>query len=284
MLRAGPPWKGPLNVAYVESVSLLGGSTLSGNLHKEIISLLIHREFDADTNWLPELQELGIRGLLQENGYFNAVVHDGEIEVLASRPGWSSVAVTINVEEGLRYRLAGIRFAADDPQKNIQFASQDLRARFPISDGELLVVSKLRDGLEALKVLHGSNGYIDFVSEPNFEEDDNQQTIAVLIYLSLGLQYRVAQVEFRGLNAEPFRTLKHLSIPGEIFDNEKLKRFFAENQPLLRCTAPENLEVLRNIKEGTLRLIFHIQTCEQQLLRFLSCLQLRLTLLNLPQR
>jgi hypothetical protein len=280
MLGAGPPWKGPLNVAFVESVELLGGETLSTELREQIVALLLHREFDADSNWRGGVAQVDIRGLLQDHGYFKAVVHDAETAVLSSKPGRSHVAVTIRVEEGRQYRLAGIRFASHEPQQPVLFSHAHLRARFPIADGELLVVSKLREGLEGLKQLYGSNGYIDFVSEPHFEFADERQEINVLMYLSQGPQFRIGQVEFHGLPPEQIATLLHKPVPGEIFDNSKVQRFFAENQPLLRCTTPENLNVWRDVQKGTLRLEFHIETCAQKLERLLKCLNLRLAMLS----
>lgn len=280
MLGAGPPWTGPINIVFVESVELLGGKTLSQELGQKIVALLRHREFDADSNWTGEVQEIGIRGLLQEHGYFNTVVHDAEITVLSSRPGRSHVAVTIQIEEGLQYRVSSIGFAADDPQEEPVFSTAALRALIPIADGDLLVVSKLRKGLEALKQLYGSHGYIDFVSEPTFELDDERQEISLVLSLSQGLQFRIAQVEFHGLTPEQVRALRHKPLPGEIFDNSKLQLFFAENRPLLQCTTPENLNVTRDATNSALKLEFYVETCAQQFARFLKCVNLRLAMLS----
>lgn len=278
MLGAGPLGKRSRNVAWVESVNLRGGSTLPPKVREEIIALLFHREFDADTDWLREVQDTEIRGLLQENGYFAASLGDAQIKTHANLPVRSRVAVTLNIEEGLQYRLASIDFASDDPERKLIFSAGNLRAGFPIFDGELLVVSKLRQGLDALRPLYGSLGYIDIVAEPNFEMDNDRREVTVLIYLNQGLQFRIAEVEFRGLTDDQMRSLKGAPRAGEIFDTEKLKRFFTENQPLLRCPTPENLEVWRDIQNGTVNLTFQIQTCHQQLERFLNCLSLRMTM------
>ena len=64
------------------------------------------------------------------------------------------------------------------PRAHIVFFSVDeLRGQFPIADGDIVHVDKIRKGLEDLRRLYVSQGFIDFTPVSNTETDDASATV-----------------------------------------------------------------------------------------------------------
>jgi outer membrane protein assembly factor BamA len=99
---------------------------------------------------------------LQEEGYFKANVTTSDLQVLNEKPGQSVVAVTLRIDEGQQYRLQQIKFI-----HNKVFASSHLRQAFAIKDQDVFDAGKIRLGLDDLRKLYASEGYINFVPVPN---------------------------------------------------------------------------------------------------------------------
>jgi len=275
-----PVEKRPRQIAFVERVKLLGAKTLPPVLREQIIASLLHREFDADSDWLPEVQEIGIRGLLRQHGYFNTWV-TGSFDPSATG-GRTRVAVTVEVDEGLQYRLAQIRFASADPERPLTFPPQELRKLIPIDDGDIFNVVLLRQGFENLRGLYDANGYIDFVAEPDFMVDDAQQEITLTILLVSGKQFRIGTVEFPNLDAETVKRLKSIPAPGEIFNNETYVKFFEENKAIIPFAQPEHVEIRRNLRKGTVDMTFEVVSWYELWGRLFRCLQMRLLAMRPP--
>jgi len=148
------------------------------------------------------------------------------------------------------YRLKAIKF-----QNGKAFQPTVLRAAFPIQAGEIFNTAKIRLGLENLRRLYGSMGYLTFTPVPDTVVDDNEATVALTIDVDEGKQYRVATLKIFGLDWE--RTTKLLCgwpvKPGMIYRSEAIERFFERNQAWLPpgSTPVVNLERRMNEKSGT---------------------------------
>ena len=70
-------------------------------------------------------------------------------------------------------------------------SSQNLRV--PIATGALFSVAKIRDGLKAIRDVHGEHGYFDIVS-PETECDRIRKSIHLTIGFDEGGQFRVPKV------------------------------------------------------------------------------------------
>lgn len=201
----------------IERVDFDGPIHLSQSDIAQAIKEANHDPFDANhSEWIEEFAEVGLRQLWLDRGFFNALV-TAEARPLSRNSSIQRFLVTAHVNEGLQYRLEGIRFAGNETD----VPESKLRGAVPIADGDLFSVSRIRDGIDALTRLFGSLGYIDFTAVPDTEENDNSRQISVVFNLDLQKQFRVGKVEVRTVNSklearlrELFRALAKFSIPG----------------------------------------------------------------------
>jgi outer membrane protein assembly factor BamA len=203
------------------------------------------KQFDAVK--ISELEER-VRDLYQQYGFFKALITRDD-----SATGGSQIRPTplvYKVEEGRRYRLGTIRF-----ENAKAFAPGVLRPLFPIVGGEIYNVAKVRKGLENLRSLYGTRGYINFTPVPDTLVDDDAATVSLVIDLDEGKPFRVATVKIFGLDWN--RSTQLLCgwplKPGAVYATDVLERFFFKNRALLPPgSRPEiNTEILRNEESAT---------------------------------
>lgn len=162
---------------------------------------LFSKTFDASK--LEEDSER-VRDALQHYGYFKATVEDPKtnlrtipkgfhISLFQKRPA-KVMDITMNLEEGQRYRLKAINFKNN---KAIQDTTK-LRALFPIKDGDIFDTHLLQKGIENLRKAYGTIGYINFSDVPNIEPDDESKLVTVNLEIEEGKPYYVRRIEFQG--------------------------------------------------------------------------------------
>ena len=79
------------------------------------------------------------------------------------------------VEEGDRYKLAGIHFTGNKAVTNVRA----LRGTFAIKDGEYFNATVMSKGLENLKKAYGQLGYINFAALPSASFDEAKKKLSV---------------------------------------------------------------------------------------------------------
>ena len=127
-----------------------------------------------------------VRSLLQKDGYFKAEVSTSDLQVLGETPGQRTVAVTLRIDEGRQYRLGRIAFI-----NNILFPSSQLRQRFAIKDGDIFDVEKIRLGINELRYLYATEGYINFTPVPDTKANDQSGTIGLVVNIDEGKQFKI---------------------------------------------------------------------------------------------
>jgi len=155
--------------------------------------------------------------------------------------------------------LRNIRFEGDST-----VPKEELRAAFPIRDGEVFNVEPIRNGIEALTKLYASRGYIDFAAVPDSEIDDNLRPWVSLVFqLALQKQYRVGKVEIIALDPGLETRLRGLVPNGEIFDYDVFEKFFKENKSVLPpgLSLENDIHVLRHVRAGIVDLTFDFRSC-----------------------
>jgi len=98
------------------------------------------------------------------------------------------------VEEGARYRLAGITFTGNKAAPN----TRALRSTFAIKDGDWFNATMIQKGLENLKKAYGQLGYINFGAIPKPVYDDQKHTVTLDIDIDEGKPFYVSRIEFQG--------------------------------------------------------------------------------------
>ncbi len=155
----------------VENVEITNDSLVSSEHLEQLQQEITKQEYRENAQ--DEIAE-GARYELQKQGYFKADVTMSDLQVLSETPGQRTVAVTLRINEGRRYRLQRINFV-----HNRVFASSRLRQAFAIKDQDVFDTEKIRLGLEELRKLYASVGYINFVPVPNTEPNEQAGTVAL---------------------------------------------------------------------------------------------------------
>jgi hypothetical protein len=217
-----------------------------------------HAMIDADdSEWIKGFAEDTLRELWQDRGFFTAHV-TAEARSLSRDSTTEKFLVTAHVEEGLQYSLQGIQFGGD----KTDVPETELRAAFPISNGELLNVSRIREGINALTTLFGSLGYIDFTAVPDTAMNDDSRQISVVIYLDLQKQFRIGKVEVLTANPKLVARLRETFLTGEVFHSGTLDAFCKENRSVLpKRFSFRDVQILRNVNTGIVDLRFDLRIC-----------------------
>lgn len=231
-----------------QQIKFLGVNQVPLAALRRVVADYEGKQFDAVK--ISELEER-IRDLYQQYGFFKALItrdasgaKDSQI-----RPA----PIVYKVEEGPRYRLGAIRF-----EKGKAFAPVALRPLFPIQAGEIFNVDKIRRGLENLRRLYGSRGYINFTPFPDTSVDDVNGTVSLTIDLDEGAQYRVGKVTFLGGSPRLRERLnKDWKLPANApYNTDYIMKFFKDHRALVPARVWQSAEVIQNKENNTVDVIF----------------------------
>jgi len=223
-------------------------------------------ERDADTPYLDDLAndiaEVGVRGALQNRGYFRATAA-AKVTALQTAGAEISVAAVISAEPGPQFRAGDIRIESADAAFPLGMSPEVLRGLIPLQTGELFDVERVRGGLRNLTLAYGREGYVDMTAEPDLQIDEAHETIDMVLKIDQQAQYRVGSVEFLGVNTVTREKLmKSLPKPGEIFDGTRLEEFFKVNRAILPSdVSGDDVNVKHDLKSKTVAILFDFRTC-----------------------
>jgi outer membrane protein insertion porin family len=222
-----------------------------------------------DREKLDEDLEVGIRGLYQDNGYFRVVVapngpvlenvdvpHKG-----APLPGMKAhvgkaVNITINIEEGERYHMGTLKIVSSDPDKALSLKVEALKTIFPMKEGDILNVDKLRKALKNYTDAYGQYGFIDFTAEPDFDIDEANKKINVILHFDEQKQYYVRRINFIGNTTTRDKVIRRelLIDEGQLFDKRRWDISILRLNQLNyfdKIEADKSVELAKNTKDGT---------------------------------
>jgi outer membrane protein insertion porin family len=222
-----------------------------------------------DREKLNEDLEVGVRGLYQDNGYFRVVVapngpilqnvdvQHGGVPLPGLKPHTGkAVNITIPIEEGEQYRLGTLKIVSSDPDKALSLKVEPLKAIFPMKEGDVLNVDKLRKALKNYTDAYGQYGFIDFTAEPDFDIDDAAKKINLTLRFDEQKQYYVRRINFTGNTTTRDKVIRRelLIDEGQLFN----KRYW--DISILRLNqlnyfdkieADKAVELQKNSKDGT---------------------------------
>jgi outer membrane protein insertion porin family len=170
--------------------------------HSIFLEDLFAKTYDATK--LEDDMEL-VREAEQNRGYFKAVVGDPKTQIrdtgrtgfhiplLQHGPG-KEIDITVPIEEGEQYRLAGITFSGNKTLNN----NKALRGVFQMKDGDVFSRQKFAKGLENLKTAYGTQGFINYTPVPTPTFDEAKKTVSWNIEIDEGKQFYVRRIEFQG--------------------------------------------------------------------------------------
>lgn len=193
-----------------------------------IISAIRRQSLHDYSGWVDELAEVIVRGSFLENGYFRVDV-SANAELLSQTASLEHFALIVWVDPGPQYRLGRMQFRSADPDRQLVFPTEELRALVPLRDGDIFNVMKLRQAFDSLRRLYATSGWIDFTPNPKFDIDDAAKRIDLTLQLDQEKQYRVGNIDIWGENPAAERIVRSTFKSGEIFDGYLVDRFYAEN-------------------------------------------------------
>lgn len=101
--------------------------------------------------------------------------------------------LTVPVSEGKQYRVGEVNVEGAEV-----FPAEFVKAFFNLTPGEIYDESTITKGLEKLRELYGSRGYIQFTGFPIKEPVPDSDLVNVTINLNEDQQYFVNHIQFRG--------------------------------------------------------------------------------------
>jgi len=117
-------------------------------------------------------------------GYFKALVDEPKVSIVGQTEGTKDVDVSVKVDEGAQYRLGEIRI-----EKAVLFPADRLRNLFSLQTGDLFNATHIGEGLEQMRKLYATEGYVDFVATPTPRIDESRRTVDLVIQVDEGKPY-----------------------------------------------------------------------------------------------
>src|ERR1051325_2699537 len=177
---------------FVKELGLFTTFTSKDIYHKE--------KLDTDLDRLRVL-------VYADHGYLRAHFGDPRVEEVGQVGTWvplfghkgRGIKIIIPVDEGRQYRAGEVKV-----EDNTEFTADEIKGVVGLKTGDVIKgYSVVQKGLENLKKLYGSRGYIQFQSgfSPDFKDDpgDPAKGIADITYtVEEGKQYTLRRLEFIG--------------------------------------------------------------------------------------
>jgi len=160
--------------------------------------------------------------IYREHGYLKAVLGDPEPTVVQSDAHDTLVDVAVPVDPGRQYKMSAIKISGSKA-----FSEDTLRAAFHLQTGQVANAVELEKGLEAIRQLYGTRGYMGASIKAEATTDDAQSTVAYVIPVVEGDVYKMGEVEIRGLDSRTTARLQNnwTLRNGDTYDSSYVGRF-----------------------------------------------------------
>lgn len=226
----------PIPEIVVDSVGLENPSDIPPDIRPLLVAAVREHTLCNTSSCVNELNEVGLRGVLQTNGYFRADTKI-KVQVLSSDSTSEHISLTIHVDPGPQYYLGTVQFRSADPNEPLVFPVEELRQLIDMREGDIFDTLKLRHAFGELMELYGSQGYIDFTPMPDFDIDDQQHRLNLTLVLNQQPLYRIGRIEFVGDNPAAEQVVRTELIPGEPVDSRVLQQLGVKNYSLAKNVA-----------------------------------------------
>ncbi|MGA9769065.1 MAG: outer membrane protein assembly factor BamA [Blastocatellia bacterium] len=142
-----------------------------------------------------------------DNGYLKARFGEPRVEEVGEIGSWiplighkgRGLKIVLPIDEGRQYRAGDVKV-----EDNTEFTADEIKSVLSIKAGDVVKgYSVVNKGIENLKKLYGSRGYIQFNAYPNLDfhddpNDPNKGTADITFVVEEGKQYSLRRLEFIG--------------------------------------------------------------------------------------
>lgn len=226
----------------VTDFTISGTQTISATDLARITGDLIGSCFDEES----EEMEERVRALFQDRGYFKSEVKGLRFKPRDPLGVPKPVTLEGEVSEGARYRLAEITFV-----QNHAISSQKLREQFPLKKGELFERGKVASGLESLRKLYGTQGFLDFTAIPDTKFGSNA-TVNLNLSINEGPQYHMGKLETVADKEVAAKLHAEWKLAeGDVYDYYYIEQFLETNRDSLpRGFSRANVHTIQNCPDA----------------------------------
>jgi outer membrane protein insertion porin family len=128
--------------------------------------------------------------------------------------------LTVPVSEGRQYRVGEM-----DVEGATVFKDEFVKTFFKLEKGEIYNESRIIKGLEKLREIYGSAGYVQFTGFPIKKPERNENVVDVTINLQEDKQYFVNRIEFEGNSTTRDKVIRRevWLNEGQVMNTELLK-------------------------------------------------------------
>ena len=214
--------------------------------------------------WADEAAER-VREAYQDRGYFEVEVATAVLNVPKARQGdREEIAVKV-LQSGKRYRLRDIHWS-----HATVFSEPRLASLMPIHPGEVFGRAKIAEGLESVRKLYGSLGYINFICIPQPIIDEEHGTITLDMDVDEGGVFILGGVVFSGLTEDQLRQALEIFAPlrGQPYNNASIENIYKQLQSILPPCAdlggPDGPQLRTDGYVHTVFLFYDFEECADQ--------------------
>jgi len=230
----------------VTDFTITGTQTISATDLAGITGAMIGGCYDDDSD---EMEER-VRALFQDRGYFQVEVKSLRFKPRDPLGVPKPVTLEGELSEGSRYKLGQVSFV-----QNRAFTAEELREQFPIKKGALMEREKIAMGLDSVRKLYATRGYLDYVSIPETTFSSNA-VVDFRLTFEEGPQYHMGKLEIvaeKELAARLHAAWKLAE--GDVYDNTYLDDFLAAAHTLLPANfSRANVQIIQNCPEALIHL------------------------------
>jgi len=260
----------------VSQLIFIGQPALSTAIQEQIAESVGTRGYDDDEEGMNEVLD-GIRDAWLQQGYFNTKADLTGTQIVDETAETRTLAVTVSVIAGKKYRLGEIGFEftiynparrsraiLDNGEVQGRFSKSDLRAFFPIKEGDVFDTHKMQQGLEALREAYGKMGFINLSQMPVTKVDETNDLITVTVEIDEGIQFHIGRIEVPNVDAQIASKLLAESgiTTGDVFDSSRIEEFRKQLRTQLSVDLKAD-DVTRSLEaeRETVDLFFYIYSC-----------------------
>jgi len=229
----------------ITDFTITGTQTISATDLASITNDMIGSCFNEDS----EEMEERLRAAFQDRGYFQVEVKSLRLKPRDPLGVPKPVALEGEVSEGQRFRLADVTFT-----NNHAFSSQKLRDQFPLKKGALFERGKIASGLESLRKLYGTQGYLDYTAIPETQLGSNG--IASLnISFEEGPQYHMGKLDIVAEKEAAGRLRMEWKLPeGAVYDATYIDKYLTSARDILPSNfSRANVQVAQDCPEAAVQ-------------------------------
>jgi outer membrane protein assembly factor BamA len=239
----------------ITDFTIAGTQTISSTDLARITGEMIGSCFDENS----EEMEERVRASFQDRGYFAVEVKSLRFKPRDPLGVPKPVTLEGEVSEGARYKLAEITFV-----ENHAFSSETLRQQFPLTRGDLFERAKVASGLESLRKLYGTHGFLDWTAVPETTFGSNA-TVNLRISIEEGPQYHMGKLETVGDKQLAAKLSAGWNLAeGDVYDRTYIDQFLETNRDSLPVGfSRANVQTIQNCPDALVEVRLILDPAEE---------------------